>query len=356
MTWNLAADISIRWLLPDCFFGSSASLNALQLRQFILTGSAAEADPISRLGAAFPALTGLTLEYGAFYYVNGSPYSFDWNIAFNNLPNVRQWGFSSIPLNCDLPSSLPSPIYDFTMTYTGLTGTIPSGLLTNQNAAPTFTLALSYNSLEGTIPPSLFSGVKFEAATLGTFVARLDGNKLTGPIPENLFEDRVFAGLTSFTLSMSTNKLNGSAGAWMASFRPTEGKISVFVVQLDGNKLSSPMSSSWFPPIFSNAKTWQWIVDNNELAGTIPSDLFSNCVFPASGTYFVFLASNNLITGPVPTSIISLNSASVNYVSFIVDFSQNQLSGTLPSGLWSEFGSNTFQYAILASLNEFFLI
>ena len=207
---------------------------------FILIGSTEHPDPLVRLGTAFPTLSSLSMYYSSLLNADGSPYLCDWIAAFNALSALTSFSMGSVPLNCILPSTLPSKIYSFGLGDAGITGTIPSGLLSNRTGGrPTFALGLSSNFLEGSIPPSLLSGVNLEP--LYSFSLSLTNNNLTGSIPVDLFGNRSFASLTHFGIYLSNNRLDGNVGAWMTSFQPPlDGKITFFQVGLTDNQLLGP--------------------------------------------------------------------------------------------------------------------
>ena len=325
-SWNRPNNHTVRFLIPDCFFDSTATLTNFAGNQFILMGSTQYPDPLVRLGTAFPSLTSLIFQYGSLLNADGSPYLCDWTNAFNALPALSDVRIISVPFNCPLPSTLPSNIFSFALTDAGITGTIPSGLLSARTTTFSYTVDLSSNRLQGTIPSSLLSGIPLEYSGLSALELSLYKNNLTGSIPEDLFGNRSFAG-TVLDLNFSNNKLNGSAGAWMTQFR-TGGKLASFKVNLSRNQLSGSTSSNWFPSVFSDS--WVWLMSDNQVTGDI-ADLFSDRRF-VSSCYFYFSAVNNALTGSIPASLLPSN---VSCYSILFYLSNNQISGALPSDLFS---------------------
>ena len=344
--WNPASDSNVRFLIPDCFFDYKDKLLGFYGSQFILKGSIDHPDPLARLGTAFPSLSSLRLRDSSILTNGSSSYICNWNSAFQALLKLSDLAMISVPLNCTLPSTLPSKICSLTLNDAGINGTIPSGLFSNRSTSITsfYQLSLHSNFLEGSIPSSLLHGVPLESAK--SFWLDLSNNDLTGSIPEDLFGNRTLSSIAQLTFYVASNSLNGSAGAWISGFQPVNGTLTLFQVDLSGNQLSGSINS--FPSIFFKTAFWTWNMDNNRINGSIPSDIFPAGSFSTGGTtpvsLFRFSASNNHITGLVSASLFNHGTEAFGFNQFVVTLNDNEIEGNLPPGLMSSLTSTTKKY------------
>lgn len=349
MHWNAPLTLPVHFLLPDCAYSSAAVLLGFTLPNVIVVGSAEYPDPIVRLKTSptFASLRAITLQIGSFYNADGTPYQWDLSAFFTSFPALNSISAVLVNMNCPLPASLPSGIAVVILSRVGLTGSIPSTLLSGRASATQLTLNLDSNSLEGSIPPTLLDDIPLNNVVFTYLSISLSGNRLEGSIPNTLFGGRVLASVATIFLDVSNNMLTGSPGAWMESGQFLNGVLQRFTILLSGNRLSGPISSNWFPAAFSATSYWMWNMDKNQISGSIPSDLFAAARFPAALTavtsnLFVFSASHNKITGSVPASLLTLGAgptasaatSMASYAQFSVVLRNNTLDGTIDSDLF----------------------
>nr|XP_010939782.2 probable LRR receptor-like serine/threonine-protein kinase At3g47570 [Elaeis guineensis] len=209
-------------------------------------------------------------------------------------------------------------------------------------------LVLNNMSLQGTISPHL--------ANL-SFLSRLDlhNNSLSGPIPDGLGRLHRLR-----WLSLQRNQLSGPIPPAIFNLSSLN-TINLFHNNLSG---SLPKNHSFFLP-----QLRLFVVESNQLSGTIPSSL-GRCL----DLQFLSLSTNHF-TGTIPVELTNLQKLIVLYLDHNklngtipdslnnltkltdLDLSVNFLSGEIPSGLgglqsvqWLVLGTNSLTGPIPASL------
>ena len=140
-------------------------------------------------------------------------------------------------------------------------------------------------------------------------VSLLASQGLTGTLPT---EFTVLPLLEEF--SVPDNDMAGEIPAFVGLYE------SLQVFNVSGNRLRGRLWERLFT--LSEAPLRIFDVSNNDLSGTIPSEIWFK-----SGTLEQLILSNNFFTGSLPTDIANLSLLEV------LNASGNQLTGTIPSEL-----------------------
>ena len=168
-------------VLPDCYY--NATLTSLTLSEFLLVGSPAFPDPLSRLPSSLRSLTIIDSTFAATFDSAPSPYFPNWDNFFATHPNLATLNIRSSGLKGPLPNRLPARLNYFDVFNNSLSGTIPSTLLADLNpSTPTpISILCSHNKLSGTIPTTLTQNLAFGAVL--QLQLEFNSNALTGSLP-----------------------------------------------------------------------------------------------------------------------------------------------------------------------------
>ncbi|XP_060192507.1 leucine-rich repeat receptor-like tyrosine-protein kinase PXC3 [Lycium barbarum] len=230
------------------------------------------------------------------------------DLSFNNLSGVipdrlgelsklQVLNLSANKLSGTIPQSLRNikTLTDFDANQNGFVGIIPIGLTKNL-----WNLDLSFNNLNGTIPQDLLSPLNLQFVDLTS-------NNLEGIVPPNILVNLI-------RLSLGQNALNGSfPSASFGSFQ------SLTYLELDNNQLSGSIPSEL-------GKCQNLALMNlaqNKLSGPIPVELGN-----ISNLQVLSLQSNNL-AGEIPSNVSQLNRLQR------LNISWNSLTGSMPRSLSS---------------------
>lgn len=252
--------------------------------------------------------------------------------AVESLQNGFFWTANGLSLNSPLPDNLLRPLegvfaqsFYFSMTASGLTGTIPNGFLPDNILAtsnsPNLGLQLGNNSLTGTIPTNLFANMS--TATVIKFDVSF--NQISGPLPAILFPSGVASGSSSgsIMLLLQNNAITGTLPAEFVTYGMGNSNVSLLYFRL--------------------------CLQNNQLSGSIPNQFFYSyrTTQPSVPLDIPFkrkaVAEKNIsITDSEAQSPTALASSSDSIVSFIpvnvdISLASNKLTGTLPENLMPTF-------------------
>lgn len=328
------------YAIPECFWTLSSTFSFFAASNVIITGSAAQPDPLLRFSALYtyielnnvrlinPRTTYIpsSLAYPQGYY----PYPMNWSSFLSRIPLINSLTLSGATLQGTLPSSLPSTLQSVDVSRNELTGTLPAIFSNVSLTAADVALNASSNRLSGTVPSSLFSAYNAGIVYRGFF--DLSYNGLSGTLPATIFSPvtHASAGSVYVWLDLTSNKLTGALPSNILDVAVAEN--SYIWLFLGGNSLTGSLSANFFPSSIFRAGSVTVDVSNNQLTGTIPSNLFSNILATSSQLYNMRLkAANNKLTGSIPNFWPSAASdAPLLRADF--DFSGNQLTGSVPDG------------------------
>eukprot|EP01025_Chloroclados_australasicus_P028198 TRINITY_DN2797_c0_g3_i1.p1 TRINITY_DN2797_c0_g3~~TRINITY_DN2797_c0_g3_i1.p1 ORF type:complete len:1370 (-),score=193.24 TRINITY_DN2797_c0_g3_i1:641-4750(-) len=179
-------------------------------------------------------------------------------------------------------------------------------------------LNLTSNKLSGLIPEGVAQLTRVRALDLSS-------NKFNGPIPDVWDVD-------SWSIQLQNNQLSG----------PIPGDLALvpglLLLGLSGNQLTGTLDEFGDALLNTTAKIYDFEVNNNQLTGTLPSQLSLMSAFsekylrgptPQPNKFFI---KNNNFSGQMPDFIIS---GVLQYDNLLVDVSGNQLScpEDLPEGV-----------------------
>lgn len=350
---NLTARTSIKvidsfsgkyFTLPECFWTLTSTLTQLteiSLQSVIISGSQSQPDPLQRFSTI---LTSITLDHVRLLNLNSPSseylYTPNWNAFFSARPLLTQFSVSQANMQGPLPPTLPTLCNRFNVTHNALTGTVPSGIMSNAVASlyDDLEIDLSYNRLEGTLPSTLLSPVPRNLVR--SFGVHLQANQLHGPIPSDFLSPLDNNTFSYVTLDLSSNRFSGSVPSDFLRYNLT-GYYDLDV-SFARNQLTGSLNSGFFSNVGATLRSVQFDWSSNLLEGTIPDDLFmplmSNLTTFDS---FGFRAANNRLTGSVPNfwPAVELNPS---LYSVVFGFSGNSLNGTLPSSLGPPVRSGSF--------------
>ena len=353
---------SLYFLLPDCVY-STTSLTSLIASQVILSNSASETDPLSRL----PQLATLSL-IRAKWIINGveDVYSPAWSTFFGRQNFLSTLSLASSSLSGSLPLSLPAGLATFEVPSNFLTGTIPATLVSASPAA--LRVSLRDNRLTGLIPAGLFAS-QVGAAPFQTFYLDVSGNQLgNNQLNQALFAAQRIASVSSLYLDFSRNRFLGL----IPRFQTTSTALNAVHLNFSNNGFSGTIDSNYVHATSATGLSYLFFdVSNNGLSGTAPtfpatisattilSNTFldfsnnvmvalpSTSIGPDAGSIignFVYLANVNRISGYFPASLFS--SVRVTPTLFTFSVANNSLGGVLPATLFP-----TANYASFTSLS-----
>ena len=327
------------FLLPDCVYPILQQFLSIDLLRIIIRGSAAFPDPFARLGAASSSLEALTCVNVAFVNDLEQPLSgVNLDTVLTYFPKTSELTvrLSQLP-GATLPALLPSRFSFFSIVECGLTGSIPSTLLTQYTSAPYLVLDFKGNNIHGPIPDDLFTG--FPLGSIEILTLDFSDNILDGTISSTLFSTGMPM-LQLLYLDFSSNRLFGSLNNLLAS-TSFSSSLTTFQVRFDDNLLEGSLPT-WFMTgstvcnhCCSSVYLFEISASENNLNGSIFPGFLAQAGFDASSlsSSFILNFGQNKLAGSVPGDLLNLNGASPN--TYSVDLQQNQLAERLPSNLFA---------------------
>lgn len=361
--------------LPACLYDASASFGAVSMQCVIIRGNTTFPDPLVRLAKlTLVTLTQLQLSNSVLLNPLGALATLDWSSFFAAQPLIANIRLDTCTAGSasGLPSTgLGSSVSIFAITNSRFTGSVPSGLFAN-HANTTITalsVDLSGNRFSGVLPESLFANLNLSRLT--AFSLALQSNALSGAISPNMLQQTLpsqyiiltldnnrFSGLLSdifekstfvdgsllgFTLSVNNNSFYGYLPTWLASTRFASGASqTAFYLRANKNSLSGTFPTTpWIP---SPLTQFDLQLAQNDLSGSIDASFWHSTA--SSLQYCTIDLSENEIAGSVPPELFtSLDWSSMISVSF--NLSSNQLTGDLPSSFVPAAAFNSLSYVMI---------
>jgi hypothetical protein len=233
-----------------------------------------------------------------FFYSTNGPTTWD--------PVIRDDGWLTDAPECEWGSTANNQCTDgvytsLTLDFVGVSGTIPDelSLLTSMQRFSVRTSEEALIAIGGEIPESM--GRLTDIQTI-----RLNNQNLEGPIPQSV---SLMTNLR--VLVLSGNSLTGNIPAGLANTQGT-------TINLDGNELAGQIPTE----LFSLTDLGALNLQGNDLSGPIPTEIGN-----ARSLSAINFAANR-ISGELPTELGALSE-----IRSSIDFSNNQLRGSLPSEL-----------------------
>lgn len=285
----------------------------------------------------------------------------DWNELFDvALPGLVSLSFSQVNLRGGLPATLPKRVTKFFLeSMPFITGAIPSTLFAN--GAPTSStyllMAATSCNLTGSIPPTLL--MPLASAALSSFTLNIGNNLIDGALPEAFFPVGLLtpAGSPSLSIIISDNHLTGPIPPSMFG---NISRFNSFAFAAANNLLTGPL-----PPLFANGLsaassigTITLILSSNKIDGSIPPHFLSNGL-TASVSYsdVSIQLESNLLTGSIPSDIFSTYRVdgggaqipiTLKATSMGLYLNDNRLSGSIPPQLLEAIVTDAFGYSEFA--------
>ena len=375
--------------VPACFKSKGLAVTVVSLGGYLALGD------FSVLPSSLQSLTVARIHFGPDLSTSSPDDGFDdegniaWAEIWSLFPSITSVTFEGGNFRGPLPLWLPVSLATFSMSPSGLTGTIPASIFRNVTSNSVFTFSVSGSALTGSIPEGLFVTWNGQAKTsidvdfsycglegpiplnflnyfahMGatSFSLALNNNNLNGTIPGALLYPQMMAGNSNFYLSLASNRLTGPIPSSMISFF----EIYSLTLNVSDNLLTGPLpdrlfsSSTWTKRTTgSTSESISLIFRNNNISGTIPPTfLTGGLTASAYSGIFILRLGNNMLNGTIPYNLfytINGNNSAVAFTSttqFVVAFAANQLSGTIPSTLLDySFLLNTPPTSVLLSLD-----
>ena len=236
---------------------------------------------------------------------------------------------------------MPGNMLTLDLSRNQLTGEIPPNFLSARGSATlpnTLSLNIGQNRLLGTIPPLLFVPVVGKVNRL--LSVQLQGNLLSGEIPPDLLQPFASVSFEAFTLRLSLNNLTGSIadtffpdGLVSAS---TSTPVS-FTFEAFGNQLTGNITSNWFANLVA-PKSFTLRLNNNLFSGTLPDTLLPNGFTSNSISHLVIALHNNEISGTLPPAFLTGSwTQNMTFSIFHFQLDNNELEGPIPADLFTKF-------------------
>lgn len=180
-----------------------------------------------------------------------------------------------------------------------LSGSIPSSLLTGITVS-SLSFDVSANALNSAFPSSLLSSSTLSSMTALFFNA--SGCGLTGSLPTTLLSG--WSTLNSLTFDVSRNQLGGSVPASLLASSASHAILST-KVDVSFNKISGSVPYAAFEALnLSGASSLTFLANDNAMTGSLPDALFSTYGMPTN-TQIYLDVHNNLLSGSIPVSFFS---------------------------------------------------
>lgn len=287
--------------------------------------------------------------------------TFEFNIANTNMSGVVPVGLFSrlttvatvkfiasgtqitgpLPIYLFSPDFKPTELLEIDLSSSKLTGTIPSGFLseliwTNQTFSQLH-VHLQNNDLEGTIPPNLLwhevSTTKKDSRSASESDSTMESQALLRASWRVIFR---------LTLNLARNRLSGTIPSDLFSqtfvltqFQNPSAQVRA-IADFSDNLLTGSITTQFLHSFAPACITASILVGNNQLSGSLPTTAGLNPTFRAS-IYSLHL-QNNEFNGTFPSS---WNNPSDGMMGTI-DISGNEITGSIPSGLLNSFSLQYF--------------
>lgn len=255
-----------------------------------------------------------------------------WSEVFTRMPNLAQIALTNSVLPASLPASLPETIESLDLTSCGLTGSISSTFLTG-SIVPSLLLLLQNNKISGTLPSNLLAPLQSNAL-LTDLTLWLNNNNINGSIPDGLFDPLNGSPLNTFNVRLDGNRgLSGSMPSDLITFSGIDTLD--FNLRLDNTNISGPIPEGFFSR-FASTGTVEFYASGTQITGPLPNNLFGANWLP---TGFVTLdLRNSKLNGTIPPSFVSGNlQLNQSILGLDLLLSNNELEGSIPSNLlWNE--------------------
>ena len=324
-------DASHRFAVPDCLMNGPVITNVFLNFMAIdnVTYFPSSVTTFTASGSSFGAALSGSLA-GTGFDSNGQVV---WDDFWAALPNVASFNIMTSSLRGSLPAALPINMGVFTLSQTGITGPIPSTMLSSILSPASTINSLTVNIydclLGGTIPGDLFEG--FETSNLGSLVVQFQQTSLSGSIPPNLLQPLQGMRLGTFKLALNTNDLTGSLPDKFFPIAAIRSDCSFFWdVSFNGLTGTIP------PTLFGNVtafNSFEFHAQSNKLSGSLPNALFSNgwTALPVNNVFVLQLMSNEL-SGTIPERLLTggLND-DASFITVSLFLTNNSFTGTVPS-------------------------
>ena len=260
----------------------------------------------------------------------------DWNELYQLFPTLSNVVFNGGNLRGSLPATIPETIYVFQVPDNDLTGTIPSTLYSTwANISNGFYLDVSGNNLTGTLPGSLFSSFVIDNSVTNVIID-LSSNSLSGPLPGAWFQR--FGSLVIFSLIVNNNQLNGSLPS---DLFPSSGFLGTtvtngFIMDLSSNEFEGSIPATFLRGISELKTSFSLKMANNKLSGSLPPNFLPTWSATADSPSMTLELSNNALSGSIPSTFLTGNldaNVTLSFLAILLD--NNQLEGTIPSTLFT---------------------
>ena len=292
---------SMRFVLPDCVYSSSASLIRISLYKTILMGDPTFPDPFARLSNVLNGLImmNVIISNSAFVPYDTSQYRPNWDQIWLKFPSLPSLVFEDCGIYGTLPQTIPSSFTTFTLHGNHISGTIPSSLLEDyasltSTAQKRFTWAFARNELSGIIPGNLLRTIPGYTS----FSLSLDQNLLTGVIPSTFLYMTQSSTLTGVDISFGNNLFVDTVPSdlWgLPNYLPALTSLSIMATNLD---LSGALPTNWVQQYsFPNLDSFTLILSRCRLTGTI-----GNGILPLTASALTSL-NLNLDSNPLNTAV-----------------------------------------------------
>lgn len=277
--------------LPECVFLQGTALSTVLLEGYLVVGgNESHRDPLTRFISTARTLNFRLVRFAP-YGTSASntpfdaalPYAPAWADIASKYPLLGSLICSSCGITT-LPTILPTRLSVLRLNENLLTGTIPSSMFSNMNASLVSSLDLDFNDnqITGTIPADLFANVPEIPTvppspfniTLTSFLFSAKNNRLSGPLPSNMF---------------ARLSLNAS-----------------FILRLSGNPIASTIPEKFLAMRSARTNNFEVAMDNSQLSGAIPSDIFTSIADSSPSRLFLTL-NDNLLTGGIHEALLNFS-------------------------------------------------
>lgn len=204
-----------------------------------------------------------------------------------------------------LLSGASSASIDLDLSKNDLSGSIPSSLLTGISVA-SLSFDVSGNALNSAFPSSLLSSSSLSAMT--TLYFNASGCGLTGSLPTTLLSG--WASLNSLTFAVAHNQLQGSIPSSLI-VPSSSHAIHSSKLDVSFNKIAGSLPFAAFEALnLTGSSSLTLLANDNAILGSLPAALFSTYAQPTNTDIYLDL-HNNPLTGTIPASVFaSINPAS----------------------------------------------
>ena len=356
-------DDSLHILLPDCFYATAyaPTLSEISLYGMIIRGNLTFPDPMDRLMKSINAGATTTISFNNSILVpysasESTEYAPDWINIFNNFPLLIRLALKSSRIIGSLPSSIPSTLRYFDVSYNPISGLIPPTFFANVVSASSYSFSAFSTNLSGTIPPSLLAPfLNVQSSQIYIFLGNNPG--ISGALPSTLLN--VSASTVTITLDLSESSITGNLPNDLWGLPITMLRLGMLYLNFSSTGLTGTIPTSWInqyhfqdlntldirmkdclvsgslnraliPRAVSGMKNYVLTLTNNPLQASIDPSLFNavldQSIYSSISSLWTFNLQNASITGalalstPPPSStnlpLIALNASSNSISSF----------------------------------------